>query len=84
MKNNLPSAGAKGINVVGVCCTGNELTMRHNVPMAAHNLQAELLIHTGAVDAMVVDMQCIWPAISKVAECYGTRLITTESFVKIH
>jgi len=76
-------AGARGINVVGVCCTGNELTMRHNVPMAAHNLQAELLIHTGAVDAMVVDMQCIWPSIAKVAECYGTKVVTTESFVKI-
>lgn len=83
LQKDAEKAGAKGINVVGVCCTGNELTMRHNVPMAAHNLQAELLIHTGAVDAMVVDMQCIWPAISKVAECYGTRLITTESFVKI-
>lgn len=83
LQKDAEKAGAKGVNVVGVCCTGNELTMRHNVPMAAHNLQAELLIHTGAVDAMVVDMQCIWPAISKVAECYGTRLITTESFVKI-
>lgn len=83
LQKDAEKAGAKGINVVGVCCTGNELTMRHNVPMAAHNLQAELLMHTGAVDAMVVDMQCIWPAISKVAECYGTRLITTESFVKI-
>lgn len=83
LQEEAKKAGARGINVVGVCCTGNELTMRHNVPMAAHNLQAELLIHTGAVDAMVVDMQCIWPSISKVAECYGTKLVTTESFVKI-
>ncbi len=83
LKKEAVDAGAKGINVVGVCCTGNELTMRHNVPMAAHNLQAELLIHTGAVDAMVVDMQCIWPSIARAAECYGTRLVTTESFVKI-
>ncbi len=83
LENEAKSVGAKGIKVVGVCCTGNELVMRHNVPLAAHNLQAELLLHTGAVDAMVVDMQCIWPAIAKVAECYGTKFITTESFVKI-
>lgn len=75
--------GAKGINVVGVCCTGNELTMRRGVPMAAHNMQSELILLTGAVDAMIVDMQCIWPSSTKIAECFDTRVITTESFVKI-
>ncbi len=75
--------GAEGINVVGVCCTGNELTMRHNVPMAAHNLQSELLLLTGAVDAMVVDVQCIWPGSQRIAECFHTKVITTEPFVKI-
>jgi carbon-monoxide dehydrogenase catalytic subunit len=77
------AAGADGINVVGVCCTGNELTMRHGVPMAAHNLQSELLIVTGAVDAMVTDVQCIWPGTVKVAECFDTKVITTEANVKI-
>jgi carbon-monoxide dehydrogenase catalytic subunit len=77
------AAGADGINVVGVCCTGNELTMRHGVPMAGHNLQSELLIVTGAVDAMVVDVQCIWPGTVKVADCFDTQMITTEKNVKI-
>jgi len=77
------AAGADGINVVGVCCTGNELTMRHGVPMAGHNLQSELLIVTGAVDALVVDVQCIWPGDVKVAECFDTKVITTEANVKI-
>jgi anaerobic carbon-monoxide dehydrogenase catalytic subunit len=77
------AAGADGINVVGVCCTGNELTMRHGVPMAAHNLQSELLLVTGAVDAMVTDVQCIWPGTVKVAECFDTKVITTEANVKI-
>ncbi|HEY5468881.1 MAG TPA: anaerobic carbon-monoxide dehydrogenase catalytic subunit [Coriobacteriia bacterium] len=77
------AAGADGINVVGVCCTGNELTMRHGIPMAGHNLQSELLIVTGAVDAMVVDVQCIWPGTVKVAECFDTQMITTEKNVKI-
>lgn len=77
------AAGAEGINVVGVCCTGNELTMRHGVPLAGHNLQSELLLVTGAVDAMVVDVQCIWPSIVKVAECFDSKIITTEPNVKI-
>jgi len=76
-------AGSEGFNVVGVCCTGNELSMRHGIPMAAHNLQSELLIMTGAVDAMIVDVQCIWPSVTKVAECFDTKIVTTESFVKI-
>lgn len=75
--------GAQGITVVGVCCTANELTMRHGVPLAAHNLQTEALLLTGAVDAMVVDMQCIWPSSTKIAGCFHTRVITTEPFVKI-
>lgn len=76
-------AGAEGMNVVGVCCTGNELTMRHGVPMAGHNLQSELLLVTGAVDAMIVDIQCIWPSITKASECFDTKIITTEPTVKI-
>ncbi|MEW6116298.1 MAG: anaerobic carbon-monoxide dehydrogenase catalytic subunit [Nitrospirota bacterium] len=83
LEKEASNAGAKGINVVGVCCTGNELTMRHDVPMAAHNLQSEMVLLTGAVDAMVVDVQCIWPSLAKVAECYATTFITTEPFVKI-
>ena len=77
------AAGADGVNVVGVCCTGNELTMRHGVPMAAHNLQSELLLVTGAVDAMVVDVQCIWPGTVTVAECFDSKVITTVANVKI-
>ncbi len=75
--------GAEGINVVGVCCTGNELTMRHGVPMAAHNLQSEQILLTGAVDAMIVDVQCIWPSITKIAACFDTKIITTEANVKM-
>jgi len=83
LSDEAKAQGAEGINVVGVCCTGNELTMRHNVPMAAHNLQSELLLLTGAVDAMVVDVQCIWPGSQRIAECFHTKVITTEPFVKI-
>ena len=77
-------AGApKGINVVGVCCTGNEIMMRHKIPMATSSVSQEMAILTGAVDAMVVDYQCIMPALSSVSDCYHTKLITTMPISKI-
>ncbi|MBN1189924.1 MAG: anaerobic carbon-monoxide dehydrogenase catalytic subunit [Dehalococcoidales bacterium] len=70
--------GAKGINLVGMCCTANEILMRHGVPIGGNFLQQELAIVTGAVEAMVVDVQCIMQGLSDVAECYHTKLITTD------
>lgn len=70
--------GAKGINLCGLCCTGNELLMRHGIPMAGNHLMTELIIATGAVEMMIVDYQCIMPALSKVAACYHTKMISTS------
>ncbi|MGL5713635.1 MAG: anaerobic carbon-monoxide dehydrogenase catalytic subunit [Paraclostridium sp.] len=75
--------GADGINLTGMCCTGNEVTMRHGVRTAGDFHQQELAIVTGAVEAMVVDVQCIFPAIAKVSECYHTKFITTSPKAKI-
>jgi len=77
------SKGAKGINIAGMCCTANEILMRHGVPLAGNFLQQELAIVTGAVDAMVVDVQCIMQSIATVAECYHTEIITTSPKAKI-
>jgi carbon-monoxide dehydrogenase catalytic subunit len=73
------SKGAKGINVSGICCTANEILMRHGVPIAGNFLQQELAITTGAVDSMVVDVQCIMQSLQNVASCFHTKLITTSS-----
>jgi carbon-monoxide dehydrogenase catalytic subunit len=59
--------GAAGINLVGVCCTGNELLMRRGIAMAGNHLMTELILSTGAVDMMIVDYQCIMPSVGKVA-----------------
>jgi anaerobic carbon-monoxide dehydrogenase catalytic subunit len=69
--------GAAGINLVGLCCTGNELQMRRGVPMAGNHLMQELIIMTGALDAMVVDYQCIMPSVTDVARCFHTEVIST-------
>jgi carbon-monoxide dehydrogenase catalytic subunit len=75
--------GAKGIQLSGICCTANELLMRHGIPLAGNFLQQELAIITGAVDAMVVDVQCIMENIANVAQCFHTKIITTNPRAKI-
>jgi len=72
------SKGANGINLAGMCCTANEILMRHGVPIAGNYLQQELAIVTGALDAMVVDVQCIMQGIADVAQCFHTKIITTD------
>jgi len=71
-------AGAVGINLVGMCCSGAEMMSRHGIPHVGNFMSTEAVLVTGAVDAMTVDVQCIKQGLAKVAECYGTHLITTN------
>jgi carbon-monoxide dehydrogenase catalytic subunit len=77
------SAGANGVNLSGICCTANEILMRQGVPAAGNFLQQELAILTGAVDAMVVDVQCIMQALVSIAANFHTKIVTTSKKVKI-
>ncbi|MES0279242.1 MAG: carbon monoxide dehydrogenase, partial [Dehalococcoidales bacterium] len=77
------SKGAKGIQLGGICCTGNEILQRHGVPPAGNYLQQELAIITGACDAMVVDVQCVFQNLANVAKCFHTKLITTHPIAKM-
>jgi len=70
--------GALGIQLSGICCTANEVLMRRGIPSAGHFLQQELAIATGAVEAMVVDVQCLMPSLPEAAKCFHTELITTS------
>lgn len=75
--------GAKGINIVGMCCTGNEMTMRHGIKIAGNFYQQEMCIITGAIEAVVVDVQCIFPALPELAKTYHTRFVSTSQKAKI-
>jgi carbon-monoxide dehydrogenase catalytic subunit len=77
------AAGAKGVNLSGICCTANEILMRQGIPAAGNFLQQELAILTGAVEAMVVDVQCIMQALVGLAQNFHTEIITTSPKVKI-
>ena len=75
--------GAKGITVAGVCCTSNEVTMRHGIPMAGNFLNQENVVLTGACEAIVVDVQCIFPALGPLSKCFHTKFITTSPIARI-
>ncbi len=75
--------GAKGINIAGMCCTAIEMLMRHGIPVAGNFLQQELAVMTGVVEVMLVDVQCIMPALGSLSGCFHTRLITTSPKCKI-
>jgi carbon-monoxide dehydrogenase catalytic subunit len=74
--------GATGINLAGLCCTGNEVLMRKGIPMAGNHLVQELALVTGAVEAMVVDYQCILPSLGEMASCYHTLFFSTAAKAK--
>ena len=75
--------GAKGINICGVCCTANEVAMRHGIPMAGNFLQQENVVLTGACEAIVVDVQCIFPALGPLSKCFHTKFITTSPIARM-
>lgn len=77
------AGGAKGIQLLGMCCSGAEVLGRHGVPHAGNFLSTEPVIATGAVDAMAVDVQCIMQALPTVAKCYGTKFFTTNPRCRI-
>ncbi len=83
MQEYAKSKGAKGIQLSGICCTANEMLQRHGVPLCGTFLQQELAIITGACDAMVVDIQCIFQNLANVAECFHTKLITTHPIARM-
>ena len=77
------SMGAKGITISGVCCTANEVAMRHGIPMAGNFLSQENVVLTGACEAIVVDVQCIFPALGPLSKCFHTKLITTSPICRM-
>ena len=82
IKEYAAAAGAAGITLAGICCTANEVLMRHGVPLAGNMLQQELAIVTGAVEMMIVDVQCVMPGLIDVAKNYHTEIVSTTDMAK--
>jgi carbon-monoxide dehydrogenase catalytic subunit len=75
-------AGAEGITLAGICCTANEILMRHGIPVAGNFLQQELAVVTGAVEMMLVDVQCCMPSLPEVAAAYHTEIVSTSDMAR--
>ena len=82
LQQEAQNAGARGVNVVGLCCTGNEVLMRQGIPVAGNELHSELVLTTGLCEAMVVDVQCIYPSLPRLASCFHTKFISTSDQAK--
>jgi carbon-monoxide dehydrogenase catalytic subunit len=83
MDDEAKEAGAAGIQLAGICCTGNEVLMRQGVPIATGFSSQEMAIGTGAVDAVIVDVQCIMPGLTTIAKCFHTKIVTTQPIAKL-
>ncbi len=79
----IKKVGAKGLNLAGVCCTGNEILMRRGIPVAGSFIQQEMVLATGAVEAMVVDVQCLMPSVAQIVKGKHTDIITTNYRAKM-
>jgi len=82
IKEYAKEAGAEDITLAGLCCTANEVLMRKGVPVAGNFLQQELAIITGAVEMMIVDVQCVMPSLPDVAASYHTEVVSTSEIAK--
>jgi carbon-monoxide dehydrogenase catalytic subunit len=76
------AAGAAGVTLAGICCTANEILMRHGIPVAGNFLQQELAVVTGAVELMLIDVQCCMPSLPQVAAAYHTEIVSTTPIAK--
>jgi len=76
------TSGAEGVTLAGICCTANEVLMRHGIPVAGNFLQQELAIVTGAVEMMIIDVQCCMPSLPEVARAYHTEVISTSQIAR--
>jgi carbon-monoxide dehydrogenase catalytic subunit len=74
--------GAAGITLAGICCTANEILMRHGIPIAGSFLQQELAVVTGAIEMMIIDVQCCMPSLPEVAAAYHTEIVSTSDIAK--
>ena len=82
---NSSSHSGPDINVLGMCCTGMEVLMRNGLDFAGDILQQELAIATGAVELIIIDIQCTQPGMVAAVTASGmhTKIVTTDPMSKI-
>ncbi|RPJ04722.1 MAG: anaerobic carbon-monoxide dehydrogenase catalytic subunit, partial [Spirochaetaceae bacterium] len=82
IKDYAKAAGVQGVQLSGICCTANEILMRHGIPLAGSFLQQELAIITGAIEMMIIDVQCCMPSLPEIARSYHTHIVSTTDIAR--
>ena len=55
------------------------MLMRRGIPVAGNFLQQEVALATGAVELMIIDLQCIMASLPQVASHFHTKIVSTSS-----
>lgn len=82
-------AGAQGIKVYGSMCTGQELLQRSATSASgfagqlSNWLAQEYYVATGAVDLVMMDMNCSTPGLKTTADRFHTRLVSVDRIVRM-
>ena len=66
-----------------ICEYADSPEMRRGIPMAGNFLQQENVVLTGACEAIVVDVQCIFPALGPLSKCFHTKFVTTSPIAQM-
>jgi len=82
-------AGASGIDVHGSMCTGQELMQRQTTSAQGFKSQTgnwlhqEYTVATGAIDLVMMDMNCSIPGLKEVADRFHTRLVSVDRILRM-
>ncbi len=89
MINLAKAAGATGIALHGSMCVGQELMQRQKTSAQGFASQTgnwinqEYLVATGAVDLLMMDMNCSIPGLKDVADRFHTKLVSVDRILRM-
>ena len=73
-------------DMVNIIVHGHDPSLSEMIVMysqAGNFLQQENVVLTGACEAIVVDVQCIFPALGPLSKCFHTKFITTSPIARM-
>jgi len=82
-------AGAEGIKVYGSMCTGQELMQRSDssakgfAGQLGNWITQEYMVATGAVDLVMMDMNCSIPGLKTTADRFHTKLVSVDRVLRM-
>ncbi|MCL2865143.1 MAG: anaerobic carbon-monoxide dehydrogenase catalytic subunit [Lachnospiraceae bacterium] len=82
------AVGAKGFKLVGCTCVGQDLQLRgsHYTNVfdghGGNNFTSEIILSTGAIDAVITDFNCTLPGIEPICEALQIKQVCIDAVAK--